>query len=103
MKKLFCAFGLAWLLAANLAFADTSGTIRGTVNDSSGAVLQSAKVSVTNEGTGEVRRVTSDTSGTFQFLQLPVGTYTLRVEQTGFTTYQLSNIPLAVNQVASFD
>jgi len=94
---------LLFFVLIRLASADTSGTIRGTVNDSSGAVLQNAKVSVINEGTGEIRRVAADANGSFQFLQLAVGTYSLHVEQSGFASYVLSNISLAVNQVATFD
>jgi hypothetical protein len=90
------------LVLMSTAVADTSGTIRGTVLDMSGAVMQNAKVEVTNEATGEVRKMSSDTNGNFQFPLLPVGTYTLRVEQNGFTTYVLNNIVLAVNQVATF-
>lgn len=91
------------LALTSLAAADTSGTIRGTVVDPSGAILQSAKIEVTNAGTGEVRRMVSDAAGSFQFPLLPVGTYTLRVEQTGFASYILNNIVLAVNQVATFE
>jgi len=94
-----CAICLALM---STAVADTSGTIRGMVVDTSGAVMQNAKVEVTNEATGEVRKMSSDDNGNFEFPLLPVGTYTLRVEQNGFTTYVLNNIVLAVNQVATF-
>jgi hypothetical protein len=97
------ALALLLFVLIRLASADTSGTIRGTVKDSSGAVLQNAKVSVINEGTGEIRRVTADANGSFQFLQLGVGTYSLHVEQSGFASYVLSNVALAVNQVSTFD
>jgi hypothetical protein len=96
--------GLLLLLTlTGLALADTTGTIRGTVSDPSGAVLQNANVSVINRGTNEVRKVVADSGGNFQFLLLPVGTYDLRVEHSGFVTYALNNIQLSVNQVAAFN
>jgi Carboxypeptidase regulatory-like domain len=96
------AIGIVVLALSAFASADTSGTIRGTVVDSSGAVLQKAHVSVLNEGTNESRSLDADANGGFQFVLLPVGTYTLRVEQAGFESYVLKDIPLAVNQVATF-
>lgn len=66
----------AFLLASSavVSWADTSGTIRGTVSDISGAVMQNAKVSATNEQTAEIRKLSSDANGSFEFLLLPVGT-----------------------------
>lgn len=64
--------------------------------------MQNANVEVANQATGEVRKMSSDANGNFQFPLLPVGTYTLRVQQNGFTSYVLNNIVLAVNQVATF-
>jgi len=90
-------------LSAEVGWADTSGTIRGTASDISGAVLQNAKASATNEQTGEIRKLNTDANGSFEFLLLPVGTYTLRVENPGFKTSVVTGITLTVNQVATFD
>src|SRR5947209_1238927 len=98
-----CALSLFILSWSGIGWADISGTIRGTVADPSGAVLQNAQVSVTNNATGEVRKVVSDANGRFEFLLLPVGTYTLRTEHPGFQSYVLNTIQLTVNQVATFD
>ncbi len=94
---------LAVLMVTSMAFADTTGSIRGTVADSSGALISKAHVVVTNEETNETRSAETDVNGTFQFLLLPTGTYTLRVEQLGFRTYILRSIHLTVNQVATFN
>ncbi len=90
------------LAAASLAFAATTGTIWGTVNDPSGAVIPQAHITVLNEGTNEKRNVDSGPTGNYEFLLLPVGNYTLRVEDPKFRTYVLRGIPLSVNQVATF-
>jgi len=93
---------LAVLMVTSLAFADTTGSIRGTVADSTGALITKAHVVVTNEETNETRSAQTDMTGAFQFLVLPTGTYTLRVEQAGFRTYIVRSIHLTVNQVVTF-
>ncbi|HVN82705.1 MAG TPA: carboxypeptidase regulatory-like domain-containing protein, partial [Terriglobia bacterium] len=94
---------LVILVTANLAYSVTTGTIRGTITDPSNAVVPQARVTVVNEGTNEVRSLGTGGAGAFEFLLLPVGTYTLRVENPGFKTYILHGIPLSVNQVATFN
>jgi hypothetical protein len=62
-----------------------TGAIGGVVQDATGAVIASAKVSIKNEATGEVlRQLTTDTSGLFTATLLPVGNYTVEVTATGF-------------------
>jgi hypothetical protein len=74
-------------------------SIRGTVTDPTGAVVSGAKLTATNAGTGILYTTTSNSSGAFTFLQLPVGDYTLKAEQTGFKAYQASGIHLDLDQV----
>jgi len=74
-------------------------SIRGTVSDPTGAVVSGAKLTATNAGTGILYTTTSNSSGAFNFLQLPVGDYTLKAEQTGFKAYQASGIHLELDQI----
>jgi hypothetical protein len=74
-------------------------SIRGTVTDPTGAVVSGAKLTATNAGTGILYSTTSNSSGAFTFLQLPIGDYTLKAEQTGFKAYQASGIHLDLDQV----
>ena len=60
------------------------GRISGTVTDSSGAVIPNAAVTVTNNATNLVRTAVTDESGYYTVTNLPVGTYTVTVERTGF-------------------
>ena len=86
------------------AFAQSvSGTILGTVTDSTGAVMSGAKVTVVNEGTGLTRTVTADANGEYSAPSMPTGRYTLIVAVTGFKTLTLSNIELGVDQHARMD
>ncbi|MGH9666285.1 MAG: carboxypeptidase regulatory-like domain-containing protein, partial [Bryobacteraceae bacterium] len=64
-----------------------TGSVTGTVRDSSGAVVTQAKLQLVNSGTGIVHSAASDASGDFRFLLLPVGTYSLKASATGFKTF----------------
>ncbi len=64
--------------------AQTTATLQGTVRDTSGAVLPKASVTATNNATGLTRSTVTSDSGTYQFVQLPVGDYTIAAEQKGF-------------------
>jgi Carboxypeptidase regulatory-like domain len=89
-----------------------TGEMSGTIQDSSGAVIPEAMITVTNEGTGAVRTTSSMANGEFVLSALRPGTYTIKVEKNGFKTYErkgnvltanqrvaLGIIPLAVGQV----
>jgi hypothetical protein len=78
-----------------------SGSIRGTVVDPTGATLQGAIVSATQTETGLTRTSTTDHSGSYVLLELPVGHYRLQVEGKGFHTYIQQGITLDVNETAT--
>ncbi|MGH9200483.1 MAG: carboxypeptidase-like regulatory domain-containing protein, partial [Vicinamibacterales bacterium] len=81
----------------------TTGTIEGIVSDATGAVLPGATVTFTNTGTGYTREVVCDADGRYRGLALPLGTYTITVELTGFGKAQRENVPLAVGQTHRID
>lgn len=78
-----------------------TGSIRGTVVDSSGATVSSASVSVTQNETGLVRSAVTNRSGEFILLELPVGHYWLQATAKGFQTYIQQGIVLDVNETAN--
>jgi hypothetical protein len=90
-------------MPATLAAQAVSGTILGTVTDSSGSVIPNAKVTIVNEGTGLTRNLQADSNGEFTAPSLPTGHYTVIAELTGFKTLTLSNIELGVDQRARID
>jgi hypothetical protein len=98
----YLAFALSVAPHPVLAQA-VSGTILGTVTDSSGAVMSNAKITVVNEGTGLTRTVVADAGGDFTAPSLPTGRYTVIAEAVGFKTLSLSNIQLGVDQRARID
>ncbi len=73
-----------------------SGTIRGTVTDSSGAVIAGASVGVTNSGTNQVRETQTTSEGFYAVPLLPPGNYRLSVTSKGFKRAQDENILLQV-------
>src|SRR5581483_9719224 len=63
-----------------------TGTISGSVNDESGAVIPNASVIVTNKATGNARTLAANAEGRYSAPALPAGDYEVRVEATGFRT-----------------
>ena len=77
------------------AFAQEA-TIVGTVTDSSGAVVPNANITVTNRNTGQSRTLTSNEVGQYVAEALPIGTYDLKAQATGFNTAQTTGLVLNV-------
>jgi hypothetical protein len=94
---------LAWLSPRPASAQAVSGTILGTVRDSTGAALPGATVTLTNTGTGFTRTVTADASGEFSAPVIPTGTYTATGEMGGFKKVSLANIHLGVDQKVRVD
>ncbi len=95
---------LALFLVTAAAFAqETTGVIRGEVTDPTGGVVPNAKVDIT--GPALMRPLSGKTgaSGTFAFMTLPPGIYTLEVAATGFVTAKRVNIDLQVGKILRID
>src|SRR2546428_811181 len=75
------------VLAANVLLAQTfRGTILGTVTDASGAVVSGAQITVRNVNTGLERSTQTSADGSYSVPELPIGTYSVTVSQSGFQT-----------------
>ena len=83
---------------AAAANAQAVGSIAGHVLDGSAAVVPGATVTVTNQGTSATRTVHADSAGYFSFSLLPIGAYTVRVEQPGFQSSELKDTSLEGQQ-----
>src|ERR687885_2427472 len=88
------AFALTLLHAATLFAQSSTGTIVGTIRDSSGAVLPGVSVTIRNEGTNASRDVVTGASGDFSAPLLPPGSYEVAAELTGFGKKVARNIEL---------
>ncbi len=94
---------LMLLPPALLAQTASTGAIKGTVTDSSGAVVPNATVTATDNETAAARTVTSGGDGSFIITVLPLGTYRLRVQATGFKPLEVPSIVVNVTETASFN
>lgn len=92
------------ILATALRAQQTNvGNITGTVADTSGAVIPSAKVVAKNQGTGLTQEASANASGIYTVKLLPVGRYTVSVTQPGFKTAERTNIPVVAGETFSVD
>src|SRR5207249_7890025 len=79
-----------------------TAAVRGVVTDASGGAIPGVTVTVTESDRNVPHTVTTDNAGRYVVTALPPGEYTLSVELSGFKTYTHTNIPLAVQQQATF-
>jgi len=94
---------LTILVAPSLHAQVVGGSIHGTISDSSGSAVQGANVTVLNEETGNVRHIVTDASGRYSAPSIPVGSYAVTVEKTGFANAKRSQISLVIGQSIAVD
>jgi hypothetical protein len=82
---------------------DVTAAIVGTVTDPSGAAVAGAAVKVTSKERGISYTAETNESGLYRISQLPVGTYDLKVEKSGFAVESYPAFVLTLNQVAHID
>ena len=94
---------LAMLLPLSPLRAQVSASITGIISDPPGAPVPAATLKAKNLETGAIRTATTDGSGRYAILSLPVGEYELTVSKPGFQDATRTGIQLVVNQEASID
>ena len=100
---LFAAAAVFCLQLFHAAAQVNTASIRGTVTDSSGAVVANASITAVNDATGAKSSTASNTQGIYSFPVLGVGAYTVTAELQGFKTAVRQGIELQVNQTARID
>src|SRR6476659_5130794 len=100
-------FILTWMVITRpvgvFGQARDTASLFGTITDAQAAVVPGARVTITNPATGLTRNAVADSSGGFLFPLLPVGSYNLVAEQTGFKKYERRNILLQANENVGVD
>src|SRR5215471_9972648 len=87
---------------STIAFAQSGITsLRGTVTDPSMAAISGAAVTLASPERGFMRTVTTNATGNYEFLQLPPGTYELKVEMAGFRKTEQRQVQLLVDTPAN--
>ncbi|HTS37289.1 MAG TPA: TonB-dependent receptor [Candidatus Solibacter sp.] len=90
-------FHLSTLVAAQ----QTLGGITGTVSDSSGSVLPDTTVTIVGDQTTLTRALKTNASGAYDFVNLPIGTYTLTISHEGFQTQRVPSIVVQADRTAT--
>jgi len=108
MKKI--QRGMVWLCAVVMLVSMTSaiaqtitGSIRGLVTDSSGAVIPGAKVIARNVNTGVTTHTVTNGEGLYNIQFLPIGDYTVTASAPGFQTTKVGSFRLQIDQVAKIN
>ena len=104
LVRYFVGFSLAAFFLTSAALGQTvTGSITGQVTDPSGAVIVGANVTAVNVGTSVKTATQTNASGAYTIRFLPIGTYTVTVEATGFTTQQVAPFALEIDQTAKIN
>lgn len=98
MRLLRVLVALSLLFAVNAAAQTTTGSMSGSVVDSTGQVLPGATVTIVHERTGEQRVGTTSEVGLFAFAALMPGPYTVKAELAGFRQIEVKNNIVLANQ-----
>jgi hypothetical protein len=94
-------FGLlAFAVMPMASGAQVTASISGTVEDATGAVVRDATITVKSQETDAARTVTTDDSGNFRVLSLPLGPQEFKVEKQGFKSVVRTGVSLEVGQEA---
>ena len=88
---------------AGIALAQSTGSIRGTITDATGALLPNATVTVSNRGTGETHALKTDSAGLYSLPSLPPGAYKVEVAAAGMQTVVANDLVVAVGTTTTQD
>ncbi len=102
LQRIIKIWVLLWLSLIPLLAQESTGNIAGTVTDPSGSVVTNAAVTITNVGTNLQRTVQTTSAGLFFATNLPVGNYRLQAVAAGFSTYEIQQIRLDVDDRLNF-
>ena len=89
---------LVTCVPVDAAAQSVSGSITGTVVDQTRQLVPGATVTLVNEQTADVRATSSNETGAFVFSAVQPGTYTVRVELTGFASFELRNVVVPASE-----
>jgi len=95
----FIAMAISLTIVQAAAQSRASGEIRGTVLDSSGAAIPGVRITITNQLTGIITKLTIDNTGVYDAASLDPGTYSVSFEKEGFKRFVQTDITLHVEAI----
>ncbi len=98
-----CAVLASLFLFSFSAWAQSTGSITGTVTDATGAVIPNAPVAIKNQATGEERSTKTDDAGIYLVPSLPVGKYRVEVKANGMQPMAATDLDVQVATVSRQD
>jgi hypothetical protein len=81
----------------------SSASVNGTIRDSTGAVIEGARITIRKISTDIGRTTESNSAGSYAFVDVAPGNYTLEVTKQDFSSAQQNSFVLYVNQTATFN
>jgi hypothetical protein len=101
--RLLALAAVVALCGSSLFAQQTLGGITGDVTDPSGSVIPNASVTVLDEQTSLTRTVSTNGAGTYAFVNLPIGSYTVTLSANGFETQKTPHISVQGNRTATLN
>ncbi len=95
------AFFAVFLLMLKPAAAQELGGVTGTVTDATGGALADSQVTLVAESTKLTRTQKTNNVGMYEFVSLPIGTYTLTISRDGFESQKIPSIPVQADRTAT--
>ncbi len=100
-SRLFAIAAAAVLCVLPAIAQETLGGITGEVTDASGGVIPNVAVTALDEATSLTRTTTTNGSGTYALVNLPIGTYTLTYKADGYDLQKTQHITVQANRTAT--
>ena len=101
LPRLLAALAVVALCTSALLAQQTLGGITGEVTDSSGGVIPNVTVTVVDEQTALTRSTKTNGTGSYTFVNLPIGSYTLTYTADGFDVQKTEHIAIQADRTAS--
>src|SRR5271165_1645595 len=90
-------------VSPNARAQQTLGGITGTVTDKTGGVLPDTVVTIVGDQTALTRTQKTNANGSYDFVNLPIGSYTLTFTHTGFQTQKIPSITVQADRTATLN
>ena len=104
MGRVFAGVAIAVVVTVcSAAGQSTFGSIVGVVHDATQAVVPGASVKIRRSEDNSLRSTTSDQNGSFEFVNLKPGNYSLSAHADGFAEFQVPSAELAARQTLRID
>jgi hypothetical protein len=103
VPSLLISIAAIMLLSNPLSAQQTLGGITGEVTDASGGVIPNVTVTVTDEHTALTRSTTTSNAGTYTFVNLPIGTYTITYTASGYEVQKTPHITVQADRTATLN